>query len=93
MIVFKPQNFGMDLINFVPQMDGYDFYSCMTNDSANYTQEERLMTTPFTMFALKDNTNVTSTAQFVEVDGVEQEECVKVSCSYSFNDNLTVIDN
>ena len=63
MIVFKPQDYGMNLINFVPQMEGYDFYSCIINESTNYTQEERFMATPFTLFALKFNTTVTSTAQ------------------------------
>ena len=65
--MFRYEDFGLTIYDFMPQNTNYDFYACFDR---NTTTESHVENSPFSIFAYK-NTTVYSNASVVIVDGVE----------------------
>ena len=83
MIVFKPQDYGLSLLNFVPTNRNHAWYTCTTDVDnsfwtfhvSNFTQQTMVVSGPFVLFALRSDTSIISSASNISVDGVLQPFC------------------
>ena len=91
MLIFRPQEFGMTVVNFVPQVQGYTFYSCGIGTKYNTTHITTKVAGPFTLYATHAQYDVNSSAAEVIVDGVAKQ-CNQSSCWHLFDNNITILD-
>ena len=93
LVVMFPGDFGLDLINFVPNLPAYDFWTCKTSGTANFTNMATTVSAPCTLFAPYSSYLITTTSTNFTVDGLNKACNSGSGCLGLVGNNITFLDS